>query len=567
MKRLRRLFGKRFALIAGIIGLSAVFLGFKLNSDHNFQIAKNLDIFNSIVKELDMFYVDSISPDKLVNEGIDAMLYSLDPYTNYFPEENQDELEQMFSGSYGGIGAAISFNKKVDHVVIMELYEDMPALKYGLKVGDQLLKINGTDLKGKDSEFVNKLLRGQAGTSFKALVKRTGSAQPIELTIVRRTISLPTIPYYGEVGNHVGYISLSSFSGNPSKDFKEAFLNLKKKGITSLIIDMRSNLGGREDEAVEIANFFLPRGKVIVTNKGRLPSSNAVFKTMREPIDTDIPLVVLVNSSTASSSEILCGALQDYDRAVVIGTRTFGKGLVQQPRQLPYGGSMKITTAKYYIPSGRCIQAIDYKNRNADGSVGKIPEEKTKLFYTAGGRPVRDGGGILPDIVITPKKMANILYYLITDNQIFDYATDYCLKHRTVAPAADFSITDADYAAFKSMLKRSSFKYDQQSEKILKNLKEAAEFEGYYKNASAEFASLQKKLTHNMDYDLNFFSKDIRDAINMEIVKRYYYQSGGIIQQLRGDSNVDSAVKVLNDRARYKKMLSKPQQSVQNKKK
>ncbi len=559
MKIFKNFRGRYAALIIGVVVISTIVFGFKMSSDHNFQIAKNLDIFNSIVKELDMFYVDSINPDKLVNEGIDAMLYSLDPYTNYFPEENQDELEQMFSGSYGGIGALISYNKKVEHVVIMELYEGMPALKCGLKVGDQLLKIDGTDLKGKDNEFVNKLLRGQEGTSFKALVKRAGSAQPIELTIVRRTISLPTIPYYGEVGNHVGYISLSSFSGNPSKDFKEAFLDLKKKGITSLIIDLRSNPGGREDEAVEIANFFLPRGKVVVTNKGRLASVNTVFKTMSEPIDTEIPLVVLANSSTASSAEILCGALQDYDRAVVIGTRTFGKGLVQQPRQLPYGGSIKITTAKYYIPSGRCIQAIDYKNRNADGSVGKIPEDKTKLFYTAAGRPVRDGGGILPDIVINPKKMANLLYYLVTENQIFDYATDYCLKHPTIASASDFQISDDDYAAFKAMVKRSNFKYDQQSEKIMKSLKDAAEFEGYYKNASAEFAALEKKLTHNMEYDLNYFSKDIREAINMEIVKRYYYQRGEVLQQLKDDNNVDKAVKVLNDRAEYKKLLSKPQ--------
>lgn len=559
MKRLTKMFNRRVALILGVVGLSVVFFGFQLNSDHNFQISKNLDIFNSVVKELDMFYVDSINPDKLVNEGIDAMLYSLDPYTNYFPEENQDELQQMLSGTYGGIGALVAFNKKLNHVVIMELFEGMPALKYGLKVGDELMKINGTDLAGKSSEDVNKMLRGPENTSFEAQVKRPGVSQPINLTIVRRTIALPSIPYYGEVGNHVGYIALNSFSGNPSKDFKQAFLTLKNQGITSLVIDLRSNPGGLEDEAVEIANFFLPKGKVIVSNKGRLTAMNNVFKTTQEPLDTEIPIAVLVNSETASSSEILSGSLQDYDRAVIIGTRTYGKGLVQQTRQLPFGGSMKVTTAKYYIPSGRCIQAIDYKNRNADGSVGKIPEEKTKLFHTAAGRPVRDGGGILPDIVITPKKMPNILYYLITDNQIFNYATDYCMKHQSIASASAFQISDAEYDAFKALVKRSNFKYDQQSEKILKTLKEAAEFEGYYKNASTEFTSLEKKLSHNLDHDLNYFAKDIRDAIESEIVKRYYYQRGGIVQQLKGDDNLERAKKVLGSREEYHKLLSKPQ--------
>lgn len=563
MKRLTKLLGKRTVLVAVIVGLSAFIFGFSLNSDHNFEVSKNLDIFNSIVKELDMFYVDSINPNKLINEGVDAMLYSLDPYTNYFPEENQDELEQMVSGSYGGVGAIITFDKKKKHVVIMELLEGMPAVKCGMKVGDELISINGMDLNGKSSEDVNKVLRGQEGTSFTVQVKRFGSTKPIDLSVVRRTINMPCVPYYGMIDNHVGYINLNSFSGNPSKDFKQAFLSLKKQGIGSLVIDLRDNHGGLEDEAVEIANFFLPRGKVIVSNKGRLAAMNNVFKTVQEPLDTEIPITVLVNSETASSSEILAGALQDYDRAVIIGTRTFGKGLVQQTRQLPYGGSLKITTAKYYIPSGRCIQAIDYKNRNDDGSVGTIPEEKTKLFHTAAGRPVRDGGGILPDIVMTPPRRPNILYYLINDFQIFNFANDFCLKHQTIATPTTFQIGDEDYNAFKAMVKRSDFKYDQQSEKILKTLKEAAQFEGYYKNTTEEFASLEKKLSHNLDRDLDYFSKDIRDVINSEIVKRYYFQRGNIIYQLRDDSNLQEAVKVLGNRERYKKLLGKPQPNAQ----
>jgi carboxyl-terminal processing protease len=552
----KKYINKRSMLVVGILTMATVFFSFKLSDDHNFKIAKNLDIFNAVVKELDMFYVDSLDPDKLVREGIDDMLYSLDPYTNFFPAEDQDELEQMLNGSYGGIGAVISYIPKEKHVMITEPLEGMPAAISGLKCGDYLLSIDGKDLTGKSVEEVSKMLRGQNGTSFKLRVRRPGTVQPLDFTITRRTILTPPVPYYGEVGSHIGYISLSTFSGSPSKDFKQAFLTLKKQGITSLIIDLRDNGGGLLSEAQEIANFFLPRGKVVVTTKGRSSSSNAVYKTLREPLDTNIPIVVLVNGSTASSSEILSGSLQDLDRAVIIGTRTYGKGLVQTPRELPYGGSIKITTSKYYIPSGRCIQAIDYKHRNADGTVSQIPDSLTKLFHTAAGRPVRDGCGILPDVVITHRRVPNILAYLVTDNIIFDYATQYCQKHPKIAPVSDFSISDADYAQFKAFVKRSNFKYDQQSEKILKTLKEAAEFEGYYKDATTEFTSLQKKLSHNLDRDLNYFSKDIRGAIAMEIVKRYYYQRGEIIEQLKDDEDVSEAVKVLGDATRYHRILS-----------
>jgi carboxyl-terminal processing protease len=552
----RKYLNKRCAVVFGILAMAVVFFSFKLSDDHNFKIAKNLDIFNAVIKELDVFYVDSLDPDKLVREGIDNMLYSLDPYTNYFAEDDQDELEQMLNGTYGGVGAVISYNAKLKHVIITEPLEGMPAAAAGLKCGDILLAIDGKDLTGMSVENVSKMLRGKNGTSFKLQIRRPGVANPLDYTIVRKTILSPPIPYYGEVGNHIGYINLSTFSGSPSKDFKQAFLALKKQGITSLIIDLRGNGGGLLSEAQEIANFFLPRGKVVVTTKGRSTSSNAVYKTLREPLDTNIPIAVLVNSETASSSEILSGSLQDLDRAVIVGTRTFGKGLVQTPRQLPYGESIKITTAKYYIPSGRCIQALDYKHRNPDGSVGQIPDSLTKIFHTATGRAVRDGGGILPDLVITHRKVPNILYYLVTGDLIFDYATDYCTKHPKIAPVSEFSISDADYAQFKAFVKRSNFKYDQQSEKALKVLKEAAEFEGYYKDASTEFASLEKKLTHNLDRDLNYFSKDIKSAIAVEIVKRYYYQKGEIIEQLKDDEDLEAAIKVLNDAPRYKKILN-----------
>ncbi|MDR0893813.1 MAG: S41 family peptidase [Prevotellaceae bacterium] len=552
---MRKIFTLRNCIIPVVAAGIVAFLSFKPSDDRSFQIAKNLDTFSSIVKELDLFYVDTLNPDKTIREGIDAMLYSLDPYTEYYPEEDRSELEQMLKGSYGGIGSVITWNPKLKRSMIAEPYEGMPAATVGLKAGDVLMSIDGEDLAGKDNQKVSEMLRGQIGTGFRLKVQRPGTEKPLEFDIVRRSIQLPFIPYYAAMDNHVGYISLSTFSGNPSKEFKQDFLELKKQGITSLVIDLRNNGGGLLDEAVEIANFFLPRGKVIVSTKGKIKQADNVYKTLREPLDTEIPIVVLVNSGTASASEILSGALQDYDRAVIVGNRTFGKGLVQTTRVLPYGGTMKLTTSKYYIPSGRCVQAIDYKHRNPDGSVGRIPDSLTTVFRTAAGREVRDGGGVTPDITVKQEKMPNILYYLINDNQIFDYATQYCLKHDAIAPAEQFALTDADYAEFKEKVKSSGFKYDQQSEKLLQNLKEMAAFEGYMNDASDEFAALEKKLTHNLDHDLDYFAKDIKSVLALEIVKRYYYQRGGIIEQLKEDNGVKEAMQLLGDPEKYQAKL------------
>ena len=552
--------GRVAVIVVGVLA-TAAFFSFKSGDDRNFQVAKNLDIFNAIVKELDMFYVDTIDPNKTIRTGIDNMLYSLDPYTEYYPEEDQSELEQMVKGSFGGIGSLISYNPKLKRSMIAEPFEGTPAALAGLKAGDVLMEIDGVDLAGKDNAQVSQLLRGPAETSFQLKVERPnekGGRTPMEFTIVRKSIQTPTIPYAGMLENQVGYINVSTFSGNPSKGFKKAFLELKEQGATSLVIDLRNNGGGLLDEAVEIANYFLPRGKVIVTTKGKIPQAGNTYKTLREPLDLDIPIVVLVNSATASASEILSGSLQDLDRAVIVGNRTFGKGLVQVPRSLPYGGMMKVTTSKYYIPSGRCVQAIDYKHRNPDGSVGVIPDSLTKVFHTAAGREVRDGGGVMPDIVVKEDKLPNILFYLVRDNLIFDYATQYCLQHPTIAEPQTFEVTDADYQAFKDMVKKADFKYDQQSEKILKTLKEAAEFEGYMKDASAEFEALEKKLNHDLDRDLDYFSSDIKNMIASEIIKRYYYQRGGIIQQLKDDNDLKEALKVLGNPVKYKEMLSAP---------
>ncbi|MDD3036967.1 S41 family peptidase [Bacteroides sp.] len=558
---MKKLLNKR--IIAGLVAVIAVaaFFSFKNGDDRNFQLAKNLDIFNAVVKELDMFYVDTIDPNKTIREGIDNMLLSLDPYTEYFPEEDQSELEQMVKGSFGGIGSLITYDMKMKRSMIAEPFENTPAAKAGLKAGDILIEIDGKDLAGKNNAEVSQMLRGEAGTSFKLKVERPnekGGRTPMEFDIVRESILTPPIPYSTLMDNNVGYISLSTFSGNPSKDFKKAFLDLKKQGATSLVIDLRNNGGGLLDEAVEIANYFLPRGKVIVTTKGKIKQASNTYKTLREPLDLDIPITVLVNSGTASASEILSGSLQDLDRAVIVGNRTFGKGLVQVPRSLPYGGTMKVTTSKYYIPSGRCVQAIDYKHRNEDGSVGTIPDSLTNVFHTVAGREVRDGGGVMPDIVVEQEKLPNILYYLVRDNLIFNYATQYCLKHPTIPSPEKFEVTDADYDNFKAMVKKADFKYDQQSEKILKTLKEAAEFEGYMTDASEEFTALEKKLNHNLDRDLDYFAKDIKPMIASEIIKRYYFQRGGIIQQLKDDNDLEAALKVLNDQAKYKEILSTP---------
>lgn len=558
---MKKFLNRRNGVLLAAVLVAVAFFSFKSGDDRNFQIAKNLDTFNSIVKELDMFYVDTLDPNKTVREGIDYMLSSLDPYTEYYPEDDQAELQQMLNASFGGIGSLITYNQKLKRSMIAEPFEGTPAAKVGLKAGDILMEIDGKDLAGKNNQEVSQMLRGAVGTSFKLKVERPdekGGTRTLEFDIVRQTIQTPMIPYDTIFNKNVGYINLSTFSGTPSKDFKKTFLKLKKEGITSLVIDLRGNGGGRLEEAVEIANFFLPRGKVIVTTKGKTKQASNTYKTLREPLDLDIPITVLVNGATASASEILSGAFQDFDRAVIVGSRTFGKGLVQTTRPLPYGGVMKLTTSKYYIPSGRCVQAIDYKHRNEDGSVGTIPDSLTTVFHTAAGREVRDGGGVMPDIEVKQEKLPNILFYLVRDNLIFDYATQYCLKHPSIPSPQEFKVTDADYNDFKAMVKKADFKYDQQSEKIMKTLKEAAKFEGYLDEASEEIKALEKKLTHNLDRDLDYFSKDIRSMIADEIIKRYYYTRGGIIQQLKDDDGLQAALKILADPVKYKETLSAP---------
>ncbi|MFC2520228.1 MAG: S41 family peptidase [Tannerella sp.] len=531
----------------------------KPQTERRFEVSKQLDILNAIVKEVEMFYVDSVETEKVVRRGIDAMLKDLDPYTEYYPEQETDNIKMLVTGEYGGVGAYI--RARDGGVIISEPFEGMPAALAGLKAGDRILMIDTADVRQATTERVSELLKGTPNSKVVIKIERPGEKKPRKVEVTRKQVSLKQVVHYGVYGDSTGYIYLEGFKERSADEVREALEDLKQNHhIKSLVLDLRDNGGGLLSSAVQIVNLFVPKGREVLSTRGKMKLWDRTYRTTLDPVDSVIPLAVLINGNSASASEIVSGALQDMDRAVLIGNRSFGKGLVQTPRDLPYEGQIKITTSKYYIPSGRCIQQLDYSHRNADGSVSAVPDSLTSVFHTASGRPVRDGGGIRPDFEMEEKKTPTMLFYLVNDFAFFDFVTDWVRAHPTIAPAKDFVFPDADYESFKKRLKEANFTYDRQSEKALKSLREVAEYEGYLAEDSATFVALEARLKPNLDRDLERYKDDIKKLIAAEIVKRYYYQEGAMIENLKDDKTLQKALDVLADRELYRKTLSRPEE-------
>ena len=535
-------------------------------SDHNFRVAKNLDIFNAIYRNLDLMYVDSLDADKTIGTAIRSMMHSLDPYTDYFPEDKAAEYKQMMTGKYAGIGSIISYSFTRKRVIINEPYEGMPAAEAGLKKGDIILSIDGESMAEKSTAYVSDHLRGEPGTTMVMKIERPSTGKKMTVKVQRRAIQMPYLPYYGMQKGGIGYINYNQYVENSAKDVRRAFIDLKKQGMKGLVLDLRNNGGGSVQEALQILNMFIPKGRHLLSMKGKVKNANSSYNTTVEPIDTVMPIVVLVNEATASASEITSGALQDYDRAVIMGTRTYGKGLVQIPNvSLPYNGKLKLTTAKYYIPSGRCIQALRYKHTDNGYVAENVPDSLTHEFRTAAGRIVRDGGGIKPDIEVKPDSLPNIAFYLSrvdTTDILLNYEIDYIAAHPTVASPKDFELSDADYEQFKQRVIKSGFTYDQVSEKILKELENLARFEGYYDDAKPEFEALRQKLKHNIAKDLDYpYNKQkIKEMIAADIMAAYYFEKGSLENSLRNDKQFAEAARLLGNAEEYQKLLQPKKQ-------
>ena len=522
-------------------------------SETNFSIAKNLDIFYTLFREMNMIYVDETDPEVMIKTGIDAMLKKLDPYTVYIPESKMEDYKFMTTGQYGGIGALI--RKDGDYVVISEPYEGFPAQKSGLRAGDKILSIDKKSVKGKTTQQMSDFLKGEPGSVFEMLIERPGTEKPMTISITREKIKIEPVPYFSMINDSTGYFILTSFTQEAAAQVKEAATKLVEKGAKSLIFDLRSNGGGLLNQSVNIVNLFVEKGSDIVSTKGRVSQWDKKYIANNTALYPDIPMVILVNSGSASASEIVSGAFQDLDRAVIIGSRTFGKGLVQTTRPLSYNAQLKVTTAKYYIPSGRCIQALDYSHRNDDGSVGKVPDSLMTEFKTKNGRLVYDGGGILPDIKINRKTMSNIAYSLIAQNFIFDYATEYRLKHDSINSARTYHFTDADYNDFKSWLSDKELDYESVSAHQLEDLIKTAKTESYYEHSKASFDQLKKELANDKDKDLETFKDQVVLMLEREILSRYYYKNGTFENMITRDSSIVKAVEILNNKTEYNKIL------------
>lgn len=520
-----------------------------------FEISKNLDIFATMYKELNSNYVDELNHGELIRTGIEAMLDKLDPYTVYISEADIEDYTFMTTGQYGGIGALI--HKQGDYIVISEPYEGSPAQKSGLIPGDKILKVNDRATKGKSVSDVSTVLKGEPGTRLKVEIMRDGSSSPQVFEIQREKVSIPNVAHSMMLDNSIGYIKLTGFTQNSGKEVKDAFLKLRENPeLKGLIIDLRDNGGGLMNEAVTISNLFIKKGELIVSTKGKTPDRNKSYKTLLQPLDAEIPITILVNSYSASASEIVAGAMQDLDRAVIIGERTFGKGLVQNIIPLSYNTQMKVTVAKYYIPSGRCIQSVDYGQKDSTGRAGNIPDSLINSFKTSTGRVVYDGGGIVPDVLVEPMIMSNIAMSLITKYHIFDYANKFRRENPTIPPAGEFLITDEIYRDFVNWLHGKEYDYTTRSEKLLSELKKTAEAEKYYDELSAEFLQLESKMMHNKQADLEKFSDQIKSLLRNEIVSRYYFQKGRVEVGVTEDIEISKAKEILSDPLTYKKILN-----------
>ena len=550
----------RKLFLLGIVMMLASDMPAQTQKDHHFEVGKHLDIFNSVYKNLELLYVDTLNPKETIGTAINAMLRSLDPYTEYYAQEDTKDLKMMLTGKYAGIGALIRKHQKLNRIVIDEPYAGMPAAEAGLKKGDVIISIDDSLMTHKDVSYVSNHLRGEPGTTFLLKVFRPSVEKEMKFKITRKNIKLPEMPYYGILEGNIGYINFNSFTQESGKEVRRAFVDLKKQGATSLIFDLRGNGGGSEAEAVNIVNLWVPKGVTVVENRGKLKEASRSYKTTLEPVDTIMPLVVLVNGESASASEITSGALQDLDRAVIMGTRTFGKGLVQVPIDLPYNTNLKVTTSKYYIPSGRCIQAVNYKH-SGGGYREHIPDSLTKVFYTVGGREVRDGGGIKPDIEVKADTIPNIAFYLSATGQdstevMFDYVVEYIAKHPQIAKPSEFHLTDTDWEEFKARVIKSGFTYDPVSKKQLEQLVKTAQFEGYYDDAKEAFDNLEKKLNHDVAVDLEKHKQVLLQVIEADIIAAYYYQAGSIESGLRYDCQVKEAQELLKNQEEYKKILA-----------
>lgn len=545
---------RRFIFVGGILIL--IFsLGFSTLGNKDLELVKNLDIYYTLFRELNMFYVDETDPEKLVTTSIDAMLSSLDPYTTYIPESDMDDFQFQTTGEYGGIGSLI--RRSGNAVMIAEPYEGFPAAKAGIRAGDKILKVDGVPTSDMAIESVSDRLKGKPGTELVLTIERFGEEKPLVFTLVREQITIKNVPYYGMLDQGTGYIFISNFTSGAGKEVEDALKTLKKEHeLKSLVLDLRSNPGGLLIEAVRICNLFVDKGEKIVSTRGKMQQWDSDYSTTREPVDTEIPLVVLVNRGSASASEIVAGALQDLDRAVIIGQRTFGKGLVQTSRPLSYNAQLKVTTAKYYIPSGRCIQALDYSHRNEDGSVGHIPDSLISEYTTRNGRLVYDGGGIEPDFEVLSDVLSEIAVQVYTQGMIFDFATQYRNTHDEIESPETFSLSTEDYEHFKAFLEERNFEFQTSSEKAFTDLMEAAKSEKYYDLAKEEFASLEEKLIHNNLQDLHTFEKEIKQILQEEIVNRYYFLAGQIVARTRDDVQLDKAKEVLNAPGMLKEVLA-----------